>query len=307
MPQRRDKKYVETAFLAAGYIWLSGEYRNNKSLLQLKCPAGHMIKLRWNDFQQGHRCAGCAGLGRVDVPEFVETVGKLGYIVVDMSGFRNNKSPMLLECPQGHSWRTSTSVFCKGHRCPVCAGNTVSEKNRLPRVFPSLVEEWDYEKNEPLTPDEVAFGSIIKVWWKCSRCSHQWKVSPNSRTSGSHGCPRCSKGRVSKVSQEWLDFLEIPIETRETSIRVGTKKLWVDAYVPETNTVYEFLGDMWHGNPLVFGEGLNPFNKKPYKQLYETTLQRLADIQQSGYSLTYIWETDWRKQLAERLYNARNR
>ena len=37
--------------------------------------------------------------------------------------------------------------------------------NSLATVHPELVAEWS-EKNLPLTPDSITFGSNKKVWWK---------------------------------------------------------------------------------------------------------------------------------------------
>ena len=37
--------------------------------------------------------------------------------------------------------------------------------NSLSAVHPELVSEWS-EKNLPLTPDDITFGSNKKVWWK---------------------------------------------------------------------------------------------------------------------------------------------
>ena len=37
--------------------------------------------------------------------------------------------------------------------------------NSLAEVHPKLVSEWS-EKNLPLTPDDITFGSNKKVWWK---------------------------------------------------------------------------------------------------------------------------------------------
>ena len=37
--------------------------------------------------------------------------------------------------------------------------------NSLAEVRPELVSEWS-EKNIPLTPDDITFGSNKKVWWK---------------------------------------------------------------------------------------------------------------------------------------------
>lgn len=49
--------------------------------------------------------------------------------------------------------------------------------NSLAAVHPELIAEWS-EKNLPLTPDSITFGSNKKVWWKCY----------SGRDSGVHPC-----------------------------------------------------------------------------------------------------------------------
>ena len=47
--------------------------------------------------------------------------------------------------------------------------------NSLAEVHPELITEWS-EKNLPLTPDDITFGSNKKVWWK-GACGHEWQTS----------------------------------------------------------------------------------------------------------------------------------
>ena len=47
--------------------------------------------------------------------------------------------------------------------------------NSLQSVHPELVSEWS-EKNLPLTPDKITFGSNKRVWWK-GACGHEWQTS----------------------------------------------------------------------------------------------------------------------------------
>lgn len=42
-----------------GYELISTEYINSSTKLDIKCPNEHIFKMRWNDFQQGHRCPTC--------------------------------------------------------------------------------------------------------------------------------------------------------------------------------------------------------------------------------------------------------
>ncbi len=44
--------------------------------------------------------------------------------------------------------------------------------NSLAEVHPELVSEWS-EKNLPLTPDDITFGSNKKVWWNLSGIGSQ--------------------------------------------------------------------------------------------------------------------------------------
>ena len=65
--------------------------------------------------------------------------------------------------------------------------------NSLAKVHPELVSEWS-ERNFPLTPDNITYGSNKRVWWKGS-CGHEWQASVKARSKG-EGCPICSGARV---------------------------------------------------------------------------------------------------------------
>lgn len=65
-----------------------------------------------------------------------------------------------------------------------------------------LLDEWDEEKNAPLTPDNVTRGSGRKVWWKCAK-GHSWQSAIYDRTIGRQ-CPYCAGKKVDK--HNWLLF-----------------------------------------------------------------------------------------------------
>ncbi|WP_442598107.1 zinc-ribbon domain-containing protein [Neobacillus sp. D3-1R] len=76
-----------------------------------------------------------------------------------------------------------------GEGCPYCAGKRVNETNCLSKTHPHLAIEWDYNKNDDLTPDNVTKGSHEKVWWLCER-NHSYPAVVYSRVDGK-GCPTC--------------------------------------------------------------------------------------------------------------------
>ena len=51
------------------------------------------------------------------------------------------------------------------------------------------IESWIVEKNAPVGPKDVPFGSRFVAWWKCER-GHEWQVAVYARKAG-HGCPYC--------------------------------------------------------------------------------------------------------------------
>lgn len=67
--------------------------------------------------------------------------------------------------------------------------------NSLASVHPELIPEWS-ERNLPLTPDKITFGSNKRVWWK-GACGHEWETSVKARSKGEK-CPICSGARVMK-------------------------------------------------------------------------------------------------------------
>ena len=63
---------------------------------------------------------------------------------------------------------------------------------------PELLVEWDLERNAPLTPKDVTFGSHKKVWW-CCKNGHSWQTAVYTRSGGA-GCPYCS-GRLPHIER----------------------------------------------------------------------------------------------------------
>ena len=66
-----------------------------------------------------------------------------------------------------------------------------------------------------------------------------------------------------------------------------------DGYCAETNTIYEFHGDYWHGNPLIYeSHYINQANYKSMGELYQKTIEKEEKIKELGYNLVVMWESD---------------
>jgi hypothetical protein len=69
-----------------------------------------------------------------------------------------------------------------------------------------------------------------------------------------------------------------------------------DGYSGIINTVFEFHGDFWHGNPKIYDKNkVNPRNGLTFGELYNRTILKSNFIKDKGYNLIEIWEYDWKK------------
>ena len=117
--------------------------------------------------------------------------------------------------------------------CPFCSKNKIVETNNLVECYPKLLSEWDYEKNV-VSPNEISFGNNKKVWWKCKR-GHSWAASPNSRTAGKTGCPKCNLRKIinentlvtthPELLEEW-DYEKNIFNPQEISYGSARKVWW---------------------------------------------------------------------------------
>lgn len=97
----------------------------------------------------------------------------------------------------------------------------MSKKSAKPRKtvadFPELVKQWHPTKNGEIKPNQISYGSTIKIWWICERGpDHEWEASVNNRTSKGRGCPFCSGKRVSLTNSLATLFPEIAKEWHPT-------------------------------------------------------------------------------------------
>ncbi|MGI0075838.1 MAG: DUF7487 domain-containing protein [Nitrosopumilaceae archaeon] len=106
----------------------------------------------------------------------------------------------------------------------------------------------------------------------------------------------------SSKSINWFKFLmrkeNIFIQHAQNGgeYRIPNTKYHVDGYCEKTNTIYEFYGDYFHGNPEIFeSDYYNNLICKTADELYHHTMERENKIRKLGYNLVTMWEHDFDK------------
>lgn len=187
--------------------------------------------------------------------------------------------------------RTKGCPFCAKKKMCICGCDSLGEK------YPELTKEFNKEKNI-ISPYKIFPNNRKKVWWKCKKCNHDWKMRPSNRVSGNQGCIKCTKAGYSKMSLEWLKTMKIVNNINIQHIFNGKEykigKYKMDGFCKETNTTFEFNGDFWHGNPKKYNqEDMNIVCKKSFEDLYKNTLKKKELVKTKGYNYIEIWEMDW--------------
>lgn len=93
----------------------------------------------------------------------------------------------------------------------------------LAYVFPKIAQDWDYESNIGIFPNEVSFGSHDIYSWICSECGHEWNCSVNQRTSSANGgCRKCATRKnaaaLTKKKSEEHSFKDWCVENDQTTL-----------------------------------------------------------------------------------------
>jgi len=78
-------------------------------------------------------------------------------------------------------------------------------RTSLATEYPEIAAEWDYEKNDPLVPENFAPHANERVYWICAKCGHSWRAAIGDRTGeDKNGCPVCNRKRGREKSKKKL-------------------------------------------------------------------------------------------------------
>jgi predicted DNA-binding protein YlxM (UPF0122 family) len=123
-----------------------------------------------------------------------------------------------------------------------------------------------------------------------------------------NGCPRCARVSFSRAAISWIEYISI---TEKINIkhalnggeyRIPGTRYFADGFCETNNTIYEFNGDCWHGNPDIYHhtDFCHPYdNQLTAGQLFARTNIKYATLIELGYNVVCIWENDWTQLLKE--------
>ena len=163
---------------------------------------------------------------------------------------------------------------------------------------------------------KAGFNPFAECATIASACNRYWRKHHLEDETIAVEPPQGWRGaRVNQswVALQWLAYQEHQLPNNSAGVpRIqhvrngGEKKVltekgeeYVDGYDARTNTVYEFMGCLWHGCPTCCKHqrwrqyGANP--DRSLEELYEATQAKLQRLTRAGFTLKVQWECDWKK------------
>ena len=224
---------------------------------------------------------------KLDLESFLKnkTNNKITIIDIDKLSFR---SKVKLNCQlHGNFTSSVNSIVHSKFICKNCASMHVAKTTI--RTTDQFIQECKVVHGELYDYGKTIYEHAHKKATFICKKHGDFQQFVGAHLTGS-GCPRCRR-RISNPCQEWLSSFN--------NQNIITEKYicgkFVDGYDPITNTIYEFYGDFWHGNPKTFpGDLFNKRTKCTMNELYQKTIERSTLLKEKGYNLIEIWESDWK-------------
>lgn len=297
-----EKKYTTDSFIEAAklihgnkYDYSLLNYKNCKEKINIVCNqcSSNFFQIPRNHLS-GSGCLKCTRkLSRLSTQEFINRASIIHGNKYDYSQsvYVTQKIKIEIFCKNClKTFNQNPSDHLKGRGCRNCGilprtikstkslQNFISESNQIHKNL------YDYSKS-------IYINNKIKIEIICKIHGSFWQ-QPVNHVIYAHGCKLCNTYKSSsKIENEWLDSLSVPIEDRQKTLLINNKHYYVDAFVEKTNTIYEFFGDFWHGNinnKRFLKNNIHPIRKETYEKIYNKTLERVMVFETYGFNVKYI-------------------
>lgn len=224
MSKKLTIEFVRKQFDKEGYTLLTTEYINSWTFLKYICPKGHKRTVTWNGWQQGRRCAGCFGNGRLTIGFVRNSFEEEGYILLT-TRYINCYQKLEYICPEKHECNISWLNWEKGKRCRRCWYEKNKGKNNCNyNVNLTKKDRQDKRKYHEYYVWRIAVyerdGYTCQVCLKCggSLVAHHLRSYSNNKdlrvviSNGITLCKNCHKkfhfiyGRKNNTKEQFEEF-----------------------------------------------------------------------------------------------------
>ena len=278
------------------YNYSPVKYKNNKAKIKIICPSHGIFNQQPSHHLNGIGCAKCSAEElslryTLSGDEFIRRVKIKHKNVYDYSktNYTLSSNKVIVICKIHGEFKITANSHMTGHGCKKCAKSIIIDKMTLTQK--EFIEKANEKHNFKYDYSEAVYiKSSEKIIIKC-KYNHRFYQNAGAHLRG-NGCPYCSN-TISSKEKEWLDGEERKNKLkiiRQYKIKTGKRKYIVDGFCKENNTVYEYFGSFFHGNPEYYKPNdMNTVSGKTFGVLYIETIKRIKCLKQK-YNLISRWE-----------------
>lgn len=292
-------KFITKAHRVHGdfYDYSDFEYSGSRRSGAIICRTHGKFMQRANHHLTGAGCPSCGNLRiskskKSNLNDFLSKARQVHSARYDYSNFvyNGNDIKSVIACEAHGEFLKTPHHHLDGQGCPKCS--LIEQANRCRLSKDEFLKKAHVVHDNLYTYDDFVYlNAHQKSFITCGKHGN-FLQTPTDHAHG-HGCPRCSN-KISKRGTKWLDSLGITTIREHKIELIDGRSRKVDGYDPRTNTIFEFHGDYYHGNPKVYRCPIT-WNKKVHKfmwELHEMTIQNDALLRKSDYRLVAAWEHD---------------
>ncbi len=301
--------FIEKARVVHGnrYDYRAVKYVASRIKVKIKCLKHGIFEQTPNSHLMGRGCPTCADVARIAAKkDTTETfIAKAKRVHGKTYSYANvqyvsSSTDISITCKIHGDFKQRPNNHLSGQGCSACCYVARGDRRRktLQHFIDKAVEvhggRYSYHKVKRTATGKVTIVCSIHGDFQQSFANHL----------KGQNCPLCAeKLRHSKISLEWLEYerrvrrlKSIQHAENGGEFKIPGTKYRADGFHKRSNTIFEFYGDMYHGNLEVYSPRSrpNPFSNLTALQLYRRTMRRERELRDLGYNLVTIWEHTFR-------------
>ena len=299
--RKQDDEFIEKAIEYHGntYDYSKINYVDLNTKIIIICKKHGEFQQSPSDHLSGRGCVNCGIERRSEIrrkqdDEFIEKAIEYHGNTYDYSkiNYVDLNTKIIIICKKHGEFQQSPSKHILGQGCKKCGDETTA--NKLRSTTDEFIKKANITHNCKYDYSKIQYlRNSIKVTIICP-IHGPYLQTPSDHLSG-NGCNKCSY-RISTPSKEWLSIIHCTYPNMIGEYRIPNTRYHADGYDPETNTIYEFHGDYWHGNPMIYNPTIyNSTTKCTMGNLYEKTQEKKIRCLELGYKYVEIWESTWNR------------
>lgn len=287
------------------YTYAEAKYINTSVKICIRCAKHGLFTQRPSSHLQGKGCPACGKTRRYTRrrktrQQFIRNARAVHgrQYRYDHVVYKNTDSKVSISCFKHGTFMQTPSSHLRGRGCPNCA--SIKRLHARRKSDKTFIKEATMLHNGRYIYSHVQYvNTDTKVHIKC-KVHGCFKQTPSAHLQG-RGCPQCCNKGTSRAEQEYMAYIsvehpELQHFNNKGQFRIPGTKYIADGYTPVTNTIYEFDGDFWHGNPKLYdSNALNKVNKKTFGALLRATRKKRSVCEELGYKYISIWHSEWKQ------------